>query len=45
MAKWTRRGILFFFSMAAFASRADASATVLLEEPYSYDGAHAGTGH
>jgi hypothetical protein len=45
MRKWTRRGILFFFLMGAFAPRVDASVTVLLEEPYSYDGALAGTGH
>src|SRR6202008_3857878 len=30
---------------AAFAPRARADAVVLLEEPYSYDGAFAGTGH
>jgi hypothetical protein len=39
-------GALVLFLLAAgFASRAQASVTVLLEEPYSYDGALAGTGH
>jgi hypothetical protein len=31
--------------LLGFASRARADAVVLLEEPYSYDGAFAGTGH
>lgn len=45
--KWKRfeLGALLFFSLAVFAPRADANVTVLLEEPYSYDGALAGTGH
>jgi hypothetical protein len=43
--KWPGLGILFFSFLAGFASRADANVTVLLEEPYSYDGALAGTGH
>lgn len=38
--------ILFLpFLIAAFAPQARADAVVLLEEPYSYDGALAGTGH
>src|SRR6202142_512728 len=44
--KWTRLGILlFFFLFAGLAPEARANVTVLLEEPYSYDGALAGTGH
>lgn len=43
--KWRGLGILFFSFLAGFTSRADANVTVLLEEPYSYDGALAGTGH
>jgi hypothetical protein len=43
--KWTRLGILLFFLLSGVAPKARASATVLLEEPYSYDGALAGTGH
>jgi hypothetical protein len=38
-------GVLFFFFLAVFAPPAQANVTVLLEEPYSYDGALAGTGH
>ena len=34
--------LLFFFSLTA---QANAAVTVLLEEPYSYDGTFAGTGH
>jgi hypothetical protein len=43
--KWSSFGILLFFLLAACAPEARANATVLLEEPYSYDGALAGTGH
>jgi hypothetical protein len=42
---WPRVGSLLFFFLAGFTQRAHANATVLLEEPYSYDGALAGTGH
>ena len=38
-------GVLGLFFLAGFASRAQANVAVLLEEPYSYDGALAGTGH
>ena len=41
----SRVGSLLFFFLAGFTPRAHANATVLLEEPYSYDGALAGTGH
>lgn len=46
--RWTRAGIkLATIALLCFAisSRAHADATLLLEEPYSYDGALAGTGH
>src|SRR5579863_3857023 len=43
--KWSKLGALLFFLLAGFAPRAQANVTVLLEEPYSYDGALAGTGH
>jgi hypothetical protein len=43
--KWTRLGILLFFLLAGLTPEARANVTVLLEEPYSYDGALAGTGH
>jgi hypothetical protein len=43
--KWSRLGVFFFLLMAGFTPQARANATVLLEEPYSYDGALAGTGH
>jgi len=43
--KWPRLGVLLFFLLAGFTPLAHANATVLLEEPYSYDGALAGTGH
>ena len=43
--KWTRLGILLFFLLAGVMPEARANVTVLLEEPYSYDGALAGTGH
>ena len=43
--KPARAGALLFFLLVAFASLAHANVTVLLEEPYSYDGALAGTGH
>jgi hypothetical protein len=36
-------GFLLFLLCAT--AQANASVTVLLEEPYSYDGAFAGTGH
>jgi hypothetical protein len=39
------RGALLVILMAGFLPRAHANITVLLEEPYSYDGALAGTGH
>ena len=38
-------GIVALFFLAGFAPQARANITVLLEEPYSYDGALAGTGH
>jgi hypothetical protein len=43
--KWLRNGPLLLILLAAFAPRARADVAVLLEEPYSYDGAFAGTGH
>jgi hypothetical protein len=43
--KWSSLSALLFFFLAGFAPRAQANVTVLLEEPYSYDGAFAGTGH
>jgi hypothetical protein len=43
--KWLKLGVLLFFLLAGFTPRANANVTVLLEEPYSYDGALAGTGH
>jgi hypothetical protein len=43
--KWLRLGAFLFFLLACFAPRASANVAVLLEEPYSYDGALAGTGH
>jgi hypothetical protein len=43
--KWPRLGVLLYFLLAGFTPRAHANVTVLLEEPYSYDGALAGTGH
>jgi len=43
--KWPRIGFLLFFILAGYTRRANANVTVLLEEPYSYDGALAGTGH
>ena len=43
--KWRRLGVLLFFGFAGLAQEARANVTVLLEEPYSYDGALAGTGH
>ncbi len=36
---------LLFFCLLAATSRARAGVTLFLEEPYSYDGAFAGTGH
>jgi hypothetical protein len=43
--KYLRLGLLVLISLAGFAPRTHAGVTVLLEEPYSYDGALAGTGH
>jgi hypothetical protein len=43
--KWSKLGIFIFLLMAGFTPQARANVTVLLEEPYSYDGALAGTGH
>jgi hypothetical protein len=43
--RWPRVAGLLFFLLALFTLRANANVTVLLEEPYSYDGALAGTGH
>jgi len=43
--KWPRLGALLFLLLAGFKPQANANVTVLLEEPYSYDGALAGTGH
>jgi hypothetical protein len=43
--RWSRLGVLIFLLLAGFTPRAQANVTVLLEEPYSYDGALAGTGH
>jgi len=43
--KWSRLAALLFVSLAGFVPRARANVSVLLEEPYSYDGAFAGTGH
>jgi hypothetical protein len=43
--KWTRLGVLLFFLLAGLTPEVRANVTVLLEEPYSYDGALAGTGH
>ena len=43
--KWLRINALFIFALAGLAPRARADVTILLEEPYSYDGALAGTGH
>ena len=44
--KWTRLWILLFFChFAGLTPEACANGTILLEEPYSYDGALAGTGH
>ena len=40
-----RLSLLVLISLAGIAPRAHADVTVLLEEPYSYDGALAGTGH
>ena len=43
--KRSRLGVFLFFLLAGFTSEARANVAVLLEEPYSYDGALAGTGH
>ncbi len=42
---WARMAALFFVLLIGVAARARADVAVLLEEPYSYDGALAGTGH
>jgi len=44
-AKSLRLGVFLFLLLAGVSPRAQANVTVLLEEPYSYDGAFAGTGH
>ena len=38
-------GLLALLALIGYVPRANADVTVLLEEPYSYDGAFAGTGH
>lgn len=43
--KWPSVAFVLFFLFAGSTPEARANATVLLEEPYSYDGALAGTGH
>jgi hypothetical protein len=43
--KWLGIGAALSLASICFAPPAHANATVLLEEPYSYDGAFAGTGH
>src|SRR5579863_810312 len=43
--KCSRLSTLLFFLFVWFTPRARANVAVLLEEPYSYDGALAGTGH
>ena len=43
--KWSRLGIFLFLLLVGLTPQARANVTVLLEEPYSYDGALAGTGH
>ena len=43
--KWSAVGVLLFLLFTGFAPEARGNVTVLLEEPYSYDGALAGTGH
>jgi len=43
--KCSRLSALLFFLLAGFTPQARANVAVLLEEPYSYDGALAGTGH
>ena len=43
--KWFIFSTLGLIWIAGVAPRAEASITVLLEEPYSYDGGLAGTGH
>jgi len=43
--KWSSVAVVLFCVLAGFTPEARANATVLLEEPYSYDGALAGTGH
>lgn len=43
--QWTRIAVVLVFATLFLVPRARANVTVLLEEPYSYDGAFAGTGH
>ncbi len=43
--RFSRLGVFLFLLFAGLTPRAQANVTVLLEEPYSYDGAFAGTGH
>jgi hypothetical protein len=43
--KWASFVVFLLFVLAGFTPEARANVTVLLEEPYSYDGALAGTGH
>ena len=43
--RWSSLAVVLFSVLAGFTPEARANATVLLEEPYSYDGALAGTGH
>ena len=44
LSNWARVCALLLFSLLSI-TRAHAAATLLLEEPYSYDGAFSGTGH
>jgi hypothetical protein len=43
--KWSSLAVVLVFVLTGPTPEARANATVLLEEPYSYDGALAGTGH
>lgn len=43
--KWARIAAVLVFATVCLAPQARANVTILLEEPYSYDGAFAGTGH
>jgi hypothetical protein len=42
---WAKNGAALLVLVVAFTAQAKANVAVLLEEPYSYDGALAGTGH